>query len=152
MRQNLAKPRWGYSAVILRKPVLTQSELRIVAVSIAAAASLIACAASGLILINDSPSAPIGLYARTLPFQTPTYVSFCLPQKLKDTTFYDMACSPDRPDHTHILKAIDQTDPARGYWVTSPHPQALDSRRIGWVAQNQVIGFWHPLIVWSTTK
>lgn len=132
--------------------MLSKSERKIVGLGLIISAGLIFGAVLNFITYNASPSAPYGFYLRAPKLFEPKYIAFCLKAVHADAPFYHLACSPDRPHQTRILKQIATVDPDQGYWVVSTHPQAIDSQVIGWITPDQVRGHWVPFFTWGTTQ
>ena len=101
-----------------------------------------------LAVINTSDSTPHGLYIRS--DQNGNYVTFCLTSKHSNLAVYNQACHADNPDGIRILKKISEMR-RDGYWVISGHPLAVDSRRVGVVNFNQVLGRWKLIWDWKAT-
>lgn len=132
--------------------LLTRLERKIMGSAFAISAGLIVLAFGELITFNDSPSAPNGFYLRVPRALAPTYITFCLTDDHRGTTYYSQACSSDRPNHTRILKYVQKVHPDHGYWVISVHPNAIDSKLIGWITPGQIKGHWRTLITWKAAQ
>jgi type IV secretory pathway protease TraF len=106
---------------------------------------------------NFSASVPIGLYKRVdkrdvdlkLFRQDPVYVTFCLPENLKDTSFYGRFCSPTSPHKTQILKRLVAEQTSGGWIVEGDIDAGIDSKLIGPVEIAQIRGFWRPILTWG---
>lgn len=114
----------------------------------AAAVTLLAvigiAASSGLLLGNATTSVPRGLY-RKAPPDAATYVTFCLGHRHAAADWYLRFCSPDAPDGPRILKRIGERRDGQ-LVVEGDGPFALDSRVLGPVSEDEIRGWWVPLV------
>ena len=92
------------------------------------------------LLVNVSPSAPIGIYVMTDPTDA-EFVTFCLP-KLTVSIMHDpVLCSPRNPEGIPVIKRIADTL-HRELIVTGDGPSPLDSRVFGPLPFDDVRGYW----------
>ncbi len=95
------------------------------------------------LLVNVSPSAPIGIYVMTDPTDA-EFVTFCLP-KLPASIMHDPAlCSPRNPEGIHVIKRIAEVID-RSMVVMGDGPSPLDSRVFGPLLVDDVRGYWRSL-------
>ena len=85
-------------------------------------------------------------------YNDPVYVSFCLPIELRTASFYDRFCSPDNPNQARILKRVTAKNASEaGGWVVRGDTEGrLDSRVLGPIQDDQIVGFWRPYITWGS--
>ena len=109
---------------------------------------------------NSTSSLPTGFYKRVdkqnvdlkLFRKEPVYITFCLPQTLRDTSFYEGFCSPDAPDKKRILKRLVAEQTSGGWIVVGDSETSLDSRVLGPVEVGQIQGFWRPFWTWGADQ
>ena len=115
------------------------------AVAVTLLAAIGIAASTGLLLGNATTSVPRGLYVRAAP-DAATYVTFCLGRRHAAADWYRNFCSPDEPDGVPILKRIGQRR-ACNVIVEGDGPRALDSRVLGHVREDEIRGWWVPLVL-----
>lgn len=100
----------------------------------------------GVLTYNLSASVPIGIY-RAVPSEKASYITFCLKKEHFFFDFYEGYCSPDRPDGTPIIKRVRRIQSDGSIIVEGDIFNAIDSRILGPITQDQQRGYWHALLV-----
>ncbi len=106
---------------------------------------------------NFTNSVPMGVYKRlderdadlSKVLTGTVYVTFCLPQELKDLSFYSRFCSADAPNKRRIIKRFIGEHRDGGLDVRGDTETSLDSRILGGVGIDQVDAYWKPVLTWS---
>ena len=102
---------------------------------------------SRFVIVNTSPSVPIGIYLRAAP-DGAEYVSFCVRQADIDAgRAGERFCTVEGKKGVTILKRIEARRADGSYWVLGDHPRALDSRSLGWISDEQVREYWESIPV-----
>ena len=97
---------------------------------------------SRFVIVNTSPSVPVGIYIRAEPDDA-EYLSFCVSQTdINAGRADERFCTVEGKEGVSILKHIHARRADGSYWVLGDHPRALDSRSLGWVSLEKIKNFW----------
>ena len=126
------------------RPVLCMSPLIGVLVLVLGAGLVIA---RNHLILNETPSVPVGLYAASSP-DTATFVTFCLPPLPAGVRHDPAVCTWSRPHGRPVLKRLMATT-HRGLHLRGDTANALDPRLFGPLPKKLVRGYWRPVLTWS---
>jgi hypothetical protein len=97
---------------------------------------------SRFVIVNLSPSVPVGIYMRAEPDDA-EYLSFCVSQAdIEAGRAGERFCTVEGKKGVTILKRIHTRRSDGSYWVLGDHTRALDSRSLGWIKRKQTVEFW----------
>ena len=99
------------------------------------------------LILNGTPSVPVGLYAASSP-DNATFVTFCLPQLPAAVRHDPAVCSWSQPQGRPVLKRLMATT-HRGLHLCGDPDNALDSRLFGFLPVELVRGYWRPVLTFD---
>lgn len=96
------------------------------------------------IVVNLTPSVAPGIYLKT-PASNATHVTFCLAPEHKSFGFYGHFCSPDNPENTRVLKAVEIRQNDKSLIVKGRGDRPIDSHILGPISKPQIVQFYRVL-------
>lgn len=101
------------------------------------------------LIMNGTPSVPVGLYAASSP-DNATFVTFCLPPLSASISHDPVLCTWSQPHGKPVLKRlVAKTD--RGLHLCGDSANALDSRLFGPLPPELVRGYWQPVLTFHSS-
>ena len=104
-------------------------------------------AARDSLILNWTPSVPVGFYALSNPARA-TFVTFCLPPLPLWVRHDPGVCTWSNSNGLPILKRLVASGPS-GLYLCGDTGNALDSRVFGPLPTELVRGYWRPVLTWS---